>query len=726
MNNQQQYPNTMDHPNMLDIILASIPFPADRMYEYLYKFFPYILILCCLPILYLLITNYLSSIIKQSGKHILYQYIIPLFTSPDYLHRARISGIFTIITFLSLLSILLTIRQLLFLSLFGIFLVSTIYFRLQYFLRYGLMGETKINELRQRILYNTNTQVSNALVTLPEEDHDELHHGHADPLYSMRFLDWLRDDTLSKKIAPYIPFILNMDNEEVQIYLQSAPPEIRNTLLRPGLIHLFPSGLIKLLLGKEGEMILNQQKLDYEILLTLNNTINNSTNTTFLPPQISVINDQYSTLPHQHQQSLTIDNTSTTIPEPVITTEDSNEHDDVSVVMGTPRTVIAPSPPPVIPHRNNIPLALASASLVPALHTQTPFIPTSYTPPEGWSHDLMRYVIQRRLALQIDHRLSSIGLSTGKLFDISVFSTGFALLLSTIFRTRFQKGLPLTLRKLAFGISILFWLLYFLRRRANKVLYCSLANGNPAIPTHTNPPVQNITTGGNRFTLPRPVQPSTISAVMTSPMVNTAVNLVSNRLGIPSPLPPLATLLSRPIPNNTNYQYQNTNRTTSVPNPMVTNPPNIAYVHNTASSPAQSTVTMNTVNSLIHYAQQRYPETPNDRISNLPLTPLGTPTNTILSPNLYTTNTGTSIDNHINIATPNHHNNTNTNTIKITDSVLKTPRVSSVAASGGGQDGIRNRKRNMENTLNRTLSTATGIPDSIIEETNDINTSHSD
>lgn len=794
-------------------LFLNILLPRDQtLWQYGYRILPYLLILFGVPVLYVLFSKTIYRLGSASIRIFFRSILIPLFTSPNYLQRARISGLITIVAFLSWLMVLLSFRQLLYLGLFLTFLALTLYFRLQHFRRYGFAGTVKIQELRQRLLYgNPNNQVTNTLVNFTDEDHstvitdnvdnsstllshqqDDHHHHHADPLYSMRLLDWLRDDSLSKKIAPYVPFILNMDNEEVQIYLQSAPPAIRNTLLRPGLIHLLPSNLVKLFIGEEGIHILDQQKQDFEVLLSIGDTLNNNTTTS------SVIQNNNNSLPYVPSLSLRNGNpeeenvgyhtinmgnnstTNETIVRPIRTSISVTDAPlspvpvpdlDSSIVMGTPRTVLA-SPLPItsVPSHHTI---SRNTTVHPHRSVQPIPSPSSLSEPpvsERWSHDLMRYVIQRRLALQIDQRLSHIGLSTGKLLDISVLSTGITVLLSTVFRQRFQKGFPLTIRKLAFGLTLLFWLLYFLRSRAKKVLRLP----NVSNPVHPNFPHQTTVTrlSRNRYNLP--LQPREL---IGSPLQNVA-NLVSQRLGIPSPLPPIASLLSSPIQHQflPTVSYNNPSTITSSLPDNQGEQNNIPYQHHRTNvayippSPVSSTLNANTVNSLIHYAHQQYPSETNNSTNTPRNIPSSTVTersrtdgklqtretrstvNTIQKP-IHTVEKLVSAAKIASIATPSSVNassrssptlpsnlydsgrivhssipssnstnnaNINTQTVKLSDSMIQTPKINLTLDNDNnilspieevGHDGIRHR-HNHRTVQSTSATTTTAMPSS--------------
>ena len=69
---------------------------------------------------------------------------------------------------------------------------------------------------------------------------------------AMTLLEWLRDDALSRRLAPYRPLLLGLSDDELALYLDSAPLATREILLRPGLGHHLPEGLQTLLFGERG------------------------------------------------------------------------------------------------------------------------------------------------------------------------------------------------------------------------------------------------------------------------------------------------------------------------------------------------------------------------------------------------------------------------------------------------------------------------------------------
>jgi len=69
-------------------------------------------------------------------------------------------------------------------------------------------------------------------------------------LTAVNLLSWIRDDSLSKALAPYLPLLLPMSADETRAYLNAAPMDLRRRLLRPGLGHLLPAGLQTLVFGR--------------------------------------------------------------------------------------------------------------------------------------------------------------------------------------------------------------------------------------------------------------------------------------------------------------------------------------------------------------------------------------------------------------------------------------------------------------------------------------------
>lgn len=64
-------------------------------------------------------------------------------------------------------------------------------------------------------------------------------------------LQWLRDDSLPKKVLPFLPFLISLSDEEVHAYLQAAPREIQGALTTKGLARLLPQSAQAWILGHE-------------------------------------------------------------------------------------------------------------------------------------------------------------------------------------------------------------------------------------------------------------------------------------------------------------------------------------------------------------------------------------------------------------------------------------------------------------------------------------------
>ena len=63
-------------------------------------------------------------------------------------------------------------------------------------------------------------------------------------------LTWIRDDSLSRRVAPFLPLLLPMTPAETRAFLDAAPPAFRHQVLAPGLAHLLPATIQRLLMGR--------------------------------------------------------------------------------------------------------------------------------------------------------------------------------------------------------------------------------------------------------------------------------------------------------------------------------------------------------------------------------------------------------------------------------------------------------------------------------------------
>jgi hypothetical protein len=362
-------------------------------------------------------------------------------------------------------------------------------------------------------------------------------------------LDFMRDDSLAKKIAPYVPFALNMDDAEVELYLRAAPPDVRASLLRPGLAHLLPPGLRALLLGAPRAAAVAREDAELAVITAVEDAALGRVAQT--PPQHD--EEEGGDEEEEEEAARGVDAAAEQqqllqSAEPAFFPEAAAAAaagDDASLVSGTPRSPVdLPSFPSPTPSSPPAPAASLSPSPSPSplrrrdpfrspgavtgapdtvrgtphpdrlgassyagtpFTTGTPFSPYSpsataagghrgpripahgaagldalaararaaavaaHSPLEKWSHDVMRAVIRRRLVLQMDAKLGLLGLSQGRLLDLSVLTSGLALLSSSFLSSRAKQGSMMAglLKRASVAVSILLWVLFFLRRRTD-------------------------------------------------------------------------------------------------------------------------------------------------------------------------------------------------------------------------------------------------------------------
>lgn len=303
-------------------------------------------------------------------------------TRPRHMRRALITAGAAATFFLSFLTVVLSTRALLLLALSLCLSAVAVSFAVSDFHRRGAWA--KLSPLLRTKLLRTN------------------------------LLEWLFDDGISRKLAPFMPFLLGMSDEELKVYLQQAPAEVRETMLRPGLVHLLPIGLQTLLLGTD-----RLQRL--------------------------------------HQQG--------TVDPDVIEGSDTAAASDVSATAGMSAATLSDG-------GIHTPTTAASSSAVAG--AQQPIVTRTYQLPfdhRSWSRPAMQMIIRRRVMQSFDQTLSKVGLSSSNtLLSASVVGSAVAVGVLTIARKRLGVLVPGAVKGIAVSVAVLLWMLYFLRRRADTAM----------------------------------------------------------------------------------------------------------------------------------------------------------------------------------------------------------------------------------------------------------------
>ena len=237
----------------------------------------------------------------------------------------------------------------------------------------------------------------------------------------MTLLEWIRDDSLSKKLAPFRPLILGLSDDELALYLDSAPPEIRELLLRKGLGNLLPASTQALLFGEnrhcrslslagEEEGVQQPQPLVAERGLP-NNVTARAT--------------------HGRQQLLS--DTDIDVPsairlpffEPTIMAAASSRPQQRDIE-SSPAAAAASSAASASPVDRRIPtreLGQGASSTAPPL-----------PPPPAWQSEVIAAVLRHRVSNKANAALDKLGLSADVLLDASVSGTAVTLLTRLLLR----------------------------------------------------------------------------------------------------------------------------------------------------------------------------------------------------------------------------------------------------------------------------------------------------
>lgn len=261
-------------------------------------------------------------------------------------------------------------------------------------------------------------------------------------------LEWLRDDSLSRKIAPLRPFLLGMSDDEVRLYLHAAPSHLRTTLLQPGLARALPDGLKALLLGNEADTIAAGVQ----------------------EHERSAAAEAPAASEHPHSSL------GGGFPEATAqqTEHQENAHADVNgeIVGAIPvpysRVYAAVMAAGEDSSDDSEPEG-ARAALGAAPHGGDASLAGHAVRPVTWPSDVMSAIVRRRVASNVRNALAAAGLSADALLDLSVAASVLNAAQLLIWRGQLS-GVGRSARRTALVANLGLWLLYLARRRADAAL----------------------------------------------------------------------------------------------------------------------------------------------------------------------------------------------------------------------------------------------------------------